>query len=266
VTATGRISSTDPNLQNIPTRIEMGKKLRNVFKPQKGYVFIDADYSQIELRVLADISNDENMIHAFNNDEDIHLQAASQVFNVPLEQVSKEERSRAKAVNFGIVYGISDYGLGEQIGVSRKVAKAYIEQYLDKYSGIKKFMEDISEQAKKDGYVKTLYNRRRYIPEIQSNNYVVRQFGHRIAMNTPIQGSAADIIKIAMINVYKELKKKNLKSRLILQVHDELLIEAKEEEKEMVEKILKNEMENVIKLKVPLKADLSFGYNWYETK
>lgn len=231
-----------------------------------GCVFVDADYSQIELRILAHISEDANMISAFNNDEDIHLQAASQVFNIPLDKVSKEERSKAKAVNFGIVYGISDYGLGEQIGVSRKIAKEYIEQYLDKYSGIKKFMEDISEIAKTDGYVKTLYNRRRYIPEIQSNNYVVRQFGHRIAMNTPIQGSAADIIKIAMINVYKKLRENKLESKLILQVHDELLVEAKEEEKEIVEKILKNEMENVIKLKVPLKADLSLGYNWYEAK
>ena len=206
------------------------------------------------------------MINAFNNDEDIHLQAASQVFNTPIEQVSKEERSKAKAVNFGIVYGISDYGLGEQIGVSRKVAKEYIEQYLDKYSGIKKFMEDISETAKKDGYVQTLYNRRRYIPEINSNNYVVRQFGHRIAMNTPIQGTAADIIKIAMINVYKKLKEHNLKSRLILQIHDELLIEARVDEKEIIKKILKNEMESVITLKVPLKADLSEGLDWYEAK
>jgi DNA polymerase-1 len=206
------------------------------------------------------------MIKAFNNDEDIHLQAASQVFNIPMEKVSKEERSKAKAVNFGIVYGISDYGLGEQIGVSRKQAKEYIEGYLEKYSGIKKFMDEIAEDAIKDGYVKTLYNRRRYIPEIKSNNYVVRQFGHRIAMNTPIQGTAADVIKIAMINVYKSFKKNNLKSKLILQVHDELLIEALEEEQEIVKKILKEEMENVIKMKVPLKADLSFGYNWYEAK
>jgi DNA polymerase-1 len=206
------------------------------------------------------------MILAFNNNEDIHVQAASKVFDIPLEEVSKEERSKAKAVNFGIVYGISDYGLGEQIGVSRKIAKEYIEQYLDKYSGIKKFMEDIVETAKQEGYVKTLYNRRRYIPEIKSNNHMVRQFGARIAMNTPVQGSSADIIKIAMINVYNKLKSNNLKSKLILQVHDELLIETKEDEKEMVKAILKKEMENVIKLKVPLTADLSEGYSWYDSK
>lgn len=264
VTATGRISSTDPNLQNIPTRFELGKKLRKVFKPEGNAIYIDADYSQIELRVLAHISEDKNMIEAFNKGEDIHAQAASKVLNIPIAEVTKEERSKAKAVNFGIVYGISDFGLGEQLGISRKQAKEYIEQYLEKYSGIKRFMNDIVEDAKKKEYVETLYHRRRYVPELKSNNYMVRQFGQRIAMNTPIQGTAADIMKIAMINVYNKLK--NMKSKLILQVHDELLIEAYPEEVETVKNILKNEMENVIKLKVPLVADLSEGTNWYEAK
>ena len=266
VTATGRISSTDPNLQNIPTRNELGKNLRKVFIPDVNKTFIDADYSQIELRVLAHISNDEHMIDAFNKDEDIHKQVASKVFDTPIDEVTKEQRTRAKAVNFGIVYGISDFGLSEQLKIPRKEAKQYIEQYLSKYQGIKQFMEDIVETAKTEGYVETLFHRRRYIPEIKSNNYMVRQFGSRIAMNTPIQGTAADIMKLAMINVYKELQNKNLKSKIILQVHDELLIEAVEEEKEQVEKILKQEMENVIKLKVPLKIDIEEGNNLYDAK
>ena len=266
VTTTGRISSTDPNLQNIPTRMELGKKLRKVFKPKENYIFIDADYSQIELRILAHISEDENMIEAFNKDEDIHAQAASKVFNTPIEEVTKEQRSNAKAVNFGIVYGISDFGLGEQLGVSRKKAKEYIEQYLEKYSGIKKFMTNIVEGTKEKGYVETLYNRRRYVPELKSNNYMVRQFGGRVAMNTPIQGTAADIMKIAMINVYNKLKENNLKSKMIVQVHDELLIETLIDEIQKVKEILKIEMENVIKLQVPLIAEISQGYNWYEAK
>lgn len=266
VTATGRISSTEPNLQNIPTRIELGKKLRKVFKPEIGDIYIDADYSQIELRVLAHISKDKNMQEAFKNNEDIHTQVASKVFEIPIDEVSNKQRFRAKAVNFGIVYGISDYGLGEQIGVSKKQAKEYIDQYLEKYSGIKEFMDNIIEEAKEKGYVETIYQRRRYIPEIKSNNYVVRQFGSRIAMNTPIQGSAADIMKIAMINVYKRLKAEKLQSKLILQVHDELLIETKINEKEAVRKLLKECMENATKLNVPLKADLSEGNNWYEAK
>lgn len=266
VTTTGRISSTDPNLQNIPTRMELGRKLRKVFKPEQGYIFVDADYSQIELRVLAHISEDKNMIEAFCNNEDIHAQAASKVFNIPLEEVTKEERTKAKAVNFGIVYGISEFGLGEQLGVSRKKAKEYIEQYLDKYSGIKKFMINIVEETKEKGYVETLYHRRRYVPELKSNNYMVRQFGGRVAMNTPIQGTAADIMKIAMINVYNKLKENNLKSKLIVQVHDEILVETLESEKEQVKQIVKEEMENVIKLKVPLLAEVEEGYNWYEAK
>ena len=266
VTATGRISSTDPNLQNIPTRNELGKNLRKVFIPDVNKTFIDADYSQIELRVLAHISNDEHMIDAFNKDEDIHKQVASKVFDTPMDEVTKEQRTRAKAVNFGIVYGISDFGLSEQLKIPRKEAKQYIEQYLDKYQGIKQFMEDIVETAKTEGYVETLFHRRRYVPEIKSNNFMVRQFGSRIAMNTPIQGTAADIMKLAMVNVYKELKSQKLKSKIILQVHDELLIEAVEEEKEQVEKILKQEMENVIKLKVPLKIDIEEGNNLYDAK
>jgi len=266
ITATGRISSTDPNLQNIPTRMELGKRLRKVFKPTEGKTYIDADYSQVELRVLAHISEDEHMIQAFNNDEDIHKQAASKVFGIPIEMVSKQQRSEAKAVNFGIVYGISDFGLGSQLSISRKKAKAYIDQYLAEYSGIKNFMENITNIAKEQGYVETLFNRRRYIPELQSNNYMVRQFGSRAAMNTPIQGTAADIMKIAMINVYKELKRRNLKSKIVLQVHDEMLIEADNTEKEEIKEILKSCMEGAITLKVPLIADISEAENWYESK
>ena len=262
ITATGRISSTEPNLQNIPTRIELGKQLRKVFKPKEGYVYIDADYSQVELRVLAHISQDENMMHAFLNDEDVHKQAASKVLGIPIEEVTKEQRSSAKAVNFGIVYGISDFGLSEQLGISRKEAKSYIEQYLEKYSGIKKFMDDIVEEAKQKGYV----DRRRYIPELSSNNYMVRQFGARAAMNTPIQGTAADIMKIAMINVFKKLKAEKLDAELVLQVHDELIIECKKEQKEVVSKLLKENMENAISMLVPLKVETSEASNWYEAK
>ena len=266
VTATGRISSTEPNLQNIPTRIEFGKRLRKVFKPKEGCIYIDADYSQIELRVLAHISEDKHMLEAFKNDEDIHVQAASKVLGIPKEEVTKEQRSSAKAVNFGIVYGISDFGLSEQLGISKKKAKEYIEQYLEKYSGIKKFMDDIVEIAKKQGYVETLFHRRRYIPEINSNNYMVRKFGERVAMNTPIQGTAADIMKIAMIDVYNKLKKENLDAKIILQVHDELMIECKKEDKEKVKTILKNCMENAITLLIPLKVETSEADNWYECK
>ncbi len=266
ITATGRISSTEPNLQNIPTRFELGKRLRKVFKPEENRIYLDADYSQIELRVLADVSSDIHMINAFNNDEDIHKQAASKVFKTPLEEVTKEQRSNAKAVNFGIVYGISDFGLSEQLGIGRKVAKQYIEEYLEEYQGIKNFMEDITKKATEEGYVETLFNRRRYIPELKSNNYMVRQFGSRAAMNTPIQGTAADIMKIAMIKVYKELKEKNMESKIILQVHDEMLLEVEKEEVSIVEKIIKDNMESAIKLKVPLIAEISEANNWYECK
>ena len=266
ITATGRISSTEPNLQNIPTRIEIGKQLRKVFKAKEGYLFIDADYSQIELRVLAHISKDEHMIEAFNHDEDIHKQAASKVLGIPIDKVTKEQRSDAKAVNFGIVYGISDFGLSEQLGISRKEAKQYIEQYLEKYSGIKAFMENIVEEAKEKGYVETLFHRRRYIPELKSNNYVVRQFGARAAMNTPIQGTAADIMKIAMIKVDERLKQENLDAAIVLQIHDELLIECKIEQKEQVKKVLEECMEQAVTLDVPLKVELSEANNWYEAK
>ena len=266
VTTTGRISSTDPNLQNIPIKLELGKKLRKVFTAKEGYVLLDADYSQIELRVLAHICEDENMIKAFLNDEDIHAMAASQVLKIPIDEVTKEQRSSAKAVNFGIVYGISDFGLASNLGITRKEAKQYIESYLNEYSGVKKFMEDIVEKAKEQGYVETLFGRRRYIPEINSNNFNVRQFGNRIAMNTPIQGTAADIIKIAMINVYRRLKESDLQSKLILQVHDELIIETKIEEKEKVREILRSSMENAITLKIPLKIDMKEGSNWYDSK
>ncbi len=266
ITATGRISSTEPNLQNIPTRFELGKRLRKVFKPAEGCIYIDADYSQIELRVLAHISNDEHMINAFQNGEDIHTQAASKVFNIPIDKVTKEQRSNAKAVNFGIVYGISDFGLAEQLSISRKQAKQYIEQYLQLYAGIKQFMTDIVEKAKETGYVETQFKRRRYIPELKSNNYMVRQFGNRVAMNTPIQGTAADIMKIAMINVLKELKKRKMKSKIVLQVHDEMMIEAPLEEAETVKEILKTCMENAVKLNVPLIAEVSEATNWYDCK
>lgn len=266
VTATGRISSTEPNLQNIPTRIEIGKKLRKIFKPTDGKVFLDADYSQIELRVLAHVSKDETMVDNFIHDEDIHAQAASRVFGVPLEEVTKELRSKAKAVNFGIVYGISDFGLAAQINTSIKEAKQYIEQYLKKYNGIKTFMDDIVEEAKEKGYIETMYKRRRYIPELQSKNFMVRKFGYRVAMNTPIQGTAADIMKIAMINVYNELKSKGYKSKLVLQVHDELLIETDKPELEDVKKILVSCMENASKLVIPLKVDVAQGNDWYEAK
>ena len=266
VTATGRLSSTEPNLQNIPTRTDLGKKVRKVFKPEKGKLFVDADYSQIELRVLAHMSQDKIMVEAFNEDQDIHTICASQIFNVPVENVSKQLRSRAKAVNFGIVYGISDFGLAEQTGINRKEAKNYMEQYLEKYSGIKEYMDNVIEQTKENGYIDTMFGRRRYIPEISSNNYMVRKFGDRAAMNTPIQGTAADIMKIAMINVYNRLKRENLKSKLILQIHDELLIEAELDELENVKRILVEEMENVVKLSVPLKVDVEEGKNWYQTK
>ena len=266
ITATGRISSTEPNLQNIPTRFELGKRVRKVFKPESGKVYLDADYSQIELRVLAHISGDEHMIQAFKEGQDIHKQAASKVFKTPIDEVTKEQRSNAKAVNFGIVYGISDFGLGEQLGISRKLAKQYITEYLEQYSGIKAFMENITEEAKEQGYVETLFHRRRYIPELKSNNYMVRQFGSRAAMNTPIQGTAADIMKIAMIKVYRELKKRNLKSKIVLQVHDEMMLEVLPEEKEEIKSMMKEAMETAASLKVPVIADISEADNWYECK
>ena len=266
VTATGRLSSTEPNLQNIPTKTELGKKVRKVFKPATGNIFVDADYSQIELRVLAHMSQDEIMVNAFNEEQDIHTICASKIFNVPVEKVSKQLRSRAKAVNFGIVYGISEFGLAEQTGINRKEAKDFMEQYLEKYSGIKKYMDDVVEEAKKKGYIDTMFGRRRYIPELSSNNFNVRKFGERAAMNTGVQGTAADIMKIAMINVYKKLKEDNLKAKIVLQIHDELLIECPIDEKEHVKEILVSEMESVCKLSVPLKVEAEEGKNWLAAK
>ena len=266
ITATGRISSTEPNLQNIPTRIEFGKQLRKVFKPAEGKMYIDADYSQIELRVLAHLSEDEHMIEAFKNGEDIHRQAASKVFGIPQEEVTKEQRSSAKAVNFGIVYGISEFGLGQQLGINRNKAKEYIEQYLTEYSGVRIFMQESIKKAKETGYSVTMFGRRREIAELKSNNYMVRQFGERAAMNTPVQGTAADIMKIAMIKVFNELQKRNLKTKIVLQVHDEMMLEAPFEEKEQVKQLLKECMESAACLKVPLIADVSEADNWYECK
>ncbi len=266
ITATGRISSTEPNLQNIPTRFELGKRVRKVFKPQEGCVYIDADYSQIELRVLASISEDSHMIEAFKEGQDIHKQAASKVFKTPIDEVTKEQRSNAKAVNFGIVYGISDFGLGEQLGIGRKQAKKYIDEYLTQYSGINQFMDNIKEEAKEKGYVKTLFNRRRYIPELKSNNYMVRQFGARAAMNTPIQGTAADIMKIAMLKVLKEIEKRGLKSKIVLQVHDEMMLEVPIGEQQEIQEIMKKCMESAADLKVPLVAEISEANNWYDCK
>lgn len=267
VTATGRLSSTEPNLQNIPIRTENGRQIRKVFVPRNDeYTLIDADYSQIELRVLAHISGDKGLIDTFKRNEDIHTRTAAEVFGIELKDVTPLMRGRAKAVNFGIVYGISDYGLSQDLKISRKEAKKYIDSYFERYPGVKQYMADIVETARTDGYVKTIMNRRRYIPEITSRNAVNRNFGERIALNTPIQGSAADLIKIAMVRVYDELKKRNLKSKLILQVHDELIVETHKSELSEVKKLVQECMENAIKLSVPVIAEISSGDNWYNAK
>lgn len=267
VTVTGRISSTEPNLQNIPIKLEIGRRIRKVFVPRdKEYSLIDADYSQIELRVLAHMSKDENLLKAFKEDEDIHTLTASQVFNVPLDKITSLERGRAKAVNFGIVYGISDFGLATNLNITRKEAKKYIDEYFKKYEGVKMYMDNEVNKGKEFGYVTTILKRRRYIPELKSRNFNIRSFGERTAMNTPIQGSAADIIKIAMLKVFDELRKRNLKSKLILQVHDELIIDAHNDELDEVRKLLKENMEEALKIDVPLKVDMNTGENWYNTK
>ncbi len=266
ITATGRLSSVDPNLQNIPIRSEEGKNIRKVFVADKNKVFIDADYSQIELRVLAHLSKDSVMIDSFKNDLDIHYKTASEVFGVPINEVTDNQRRSAKAVNFGIVYGISDYGLSKDLNITRNEARQYIDGYLNTYPSIKSYMEEIVNKAKKDGFVTTILDRKRYIPEINSKNFNIRSFGERIALNTPIQGSAADIIKLAMIKVYERLKLEKVNAKLILQIHDELIIECEENEKEIVKKILKDSMENVYKLDLPLKVDVCEGRNWYESK
>ena len=266
ITATGRISSTEPNLQNIPVRMELGRLIRKVFVPKEGCVFVDADYSQIELRILAHCSGDEQLIQAYREARDIHRMTASQVFHVPFDEVTDLQRRNAKAVNFGIVYGISSFGLSQDLSISRKEAAQYIEHYFESYPGIKTFLDKCVSDAKEKGYAETLYGRRRPMPELKSSNFMQRSFGERVAMNAPIQGTAADIIKIAMIHVNEELKKRNLKSRMILQVHDELLIEADETELEEVQQILQDKMEHAAELLVPLSVDMHTGKNWYEAK
>ena len=266
ITATGRISSTEPNLQNIPVRMELGRLIRKVFVPKAGCVFVDADYSQIELRILAHCSGDEQLIQAYREAKDIHRMTASQVFHTPFDEVTDLQRRNAKAVNFGIVYGISSFGLSQDLSITRKEAAQYIEHYFETYPGIKRFLDDAVAHAKEKGYAVTLFGRRRPVPELKSSNFMQRSFGERVAMNAPIQGTAADIIKIAMIGVNGELKKRNMKSRLILQVHDELLIEADEPEEEEVKAILKEQMEHAAELSVPLIADMHTGHSWYEAK
>ena len=265
-TRTGRISSTEPNLQNIPVRTELGREMRKFFCAKDGWVLVDADYSQIELRVLAHIARDSNMIEAFKNGEDIHAITASQVFNLPLEMVTPLMRSRAKAVNFGIVYGIGAFSLSKDIGVSMKEASQYINSYLAHYSGVDRYMHEVVEQAKRDGYVSTMFGRRRYLPELSSGKHMMRAFGERVARNMPIQGTAADIIKIAMVRVEERLRKEGLRARLVLQVHDELIVEAPQEESARVAALLQEEMENAVQLDVPLTADAAVGRTWYDAK
>ena len=266
ITATGRISSTEPNLQNIPMRTELGRLIRKVFVPKDGYVFTDADYSQIELRVLAHISGDEQLIEAYRSDADIHRITASKVFHTPFEEVTDLQRRNAKAVNFGIVYGISSFGLSQDLSITRKEASEYIEQYFATYPKVKEFLDGQVEKAKETGYVTTIYGRKRPIPELKSSNFMQRSFGERVAMNSPIQGTAADIMKIAMIHVWEELRERKLSSRLILQIHDELLIETKREEAEEVARLLEEEMKKAANLEVSLEADVHTGENWYDAK
>ena len=264
VTATGRLSSTEPNLQNIPVRKKLGAQIRNMFVAAPGMMLVDADYSQIELRLLAHISGDETMKEAFLSGEDFHTVTASNVFGVPVSEVTPVLRSRAKAVNFGIVYGISAFSLAQDIGVYPNEAKAYIDAYLEKYHGVRDYMKQIVETAKAQGYVSTVYGRRRYLPELKSANFNMRSFGERVALNMPVQGTAADIIKLAMVNVHRRLKAEGLKARLILQVHDELIVECPGEEAEQVRQILTEEMENAARLSVPLLAEAHIGHSWAE--
>jgi DNA polymerase-1 len=263
-TATGRLSSTEPNLQNIPIKLEAGRLIRKMFVAKEGYKFIDADYSQIELRVLAHMAQDEKMIEAFNNNEDIHTSTAMQIFHVSKEEVTPILRSRAKAVNFGIVYGQREFSLSEDLGITRREAKEYIDSYFEHFDNIKTFMQGLINFGEEKGYVETIFARRRYLPELKASNFHVRSLAQRMAMNMPIQGSAADIIKIAMIKVYERLK--GMKSKIVLQVHDELIVEAAEEELEEVSDIVKSSMEEAVKLKVKLKADLNAGRSWMDAK
>lgn len=266
ITATGRISSTEPNLQNIPVRMELGREIRKVFVPKDGFVFVDADYSQIELRILAHMSGDERLIEAYKKAQDIHAITASEVFHTPLEEVTPLQRRNAKAVNFGIVYGISAFGLSEDLSISRKEALQYIEKYFETYPGVKKFLDGLVEHAKEQGYVTTLYGRRRPVPELKSSNFMQRSFGERVAMNSPIQGTAADIMKIAMIRVDRELKRRNLESRIVLQVHDELLVETKREEIDEVKELLTETMKHAADLKVSLEVEANVGESWFDAK
>ena len=264
ITATGRISSTEPNLQNIPMRMELGRRIRKVFVPKEGFVLMDADYSQIELRVLASMSGDQQLIEAYQQDADIHRITASKVFHVPQDEVTSLQRRNAKAVNFGIVYGISSFGLSQDLSISKKEAAEYIEKYFETYPGIKAFLDDCVQSAREKGYSVTMLGRRRPVPELSSDNFMQRSFGERVAMNAPIQGTAADIIKIAMVRVDERLRKEGFRSRLILQVHDELLVETAGEEIEQVREILSTEMRQAAKLSVELEIDLSYGDNWYD--
>ena len=266
ITVTGRLSSTEPNLQNIPMRIELGRLIRKAFLPAEGYVFMDADYSQIELRVLAHMSGDEKLIEAYREAQDIHRITASQVFHIPFDEVTDLQRRNAKAVNFGIVYGISSFGLSQDLSISKKEAAEYIERYFETYPKIKTFLDGLVGDAKKNGYVTTMFGRRRPVPELSSSNFMQRSFGERVAMNAPIQGTAADIIKIAMIRVHDRLLEEHLKSRLIITVHDELLIETAEDEIDRVKEILTEGMQQAADLKVALAIDLHTGKNWYEAK
>jgi len=266
VTATGRLSSAEPNLQNIPVRIELGRQIRRMFTPKEGCVFVDADYSQIELRILAHMSGDDSLIQAYKEEQDIHRMTASKVFHIPFEEVTPAQRSNAKAVNFGIVYGISSFGLGQDLNITRKEAESYINQYFATYPGIKAYLDGLVAEAKETGSVTTLYKRKRPVPEIASSNFMQRSFGERIAMNSPIQGTAADIMKIAMLRVYEALKEQGFKARILLQIHDELLIEAPVEEAPAVAELLRKEMMEAANLKVPLSVEVKTGDNWYETK
>ena len=266
ITSTGRISSIEPNLQNIPIRTDIGRRIRKAFISSNGYTLVDADYSQIELRVLAHLSKDKKMVESFRNDLDIHRKTASEVFHVPLDKVTDEQRSHSKSVNFGIIYGISDYGLSKDLNISRKEAKDYIEKYLATYPEVKIYMDSIIKLGERQGYVETLFNRRRYIPELNSKNFNIRSFGERVVLNTPIQGTAADIIKIAMVNIFEEFTKRKLKSKLILQVHDELIVETAEDELQEVKDLLISTMEKAISLIIPLKVDVEVGDSWYDTK
>ena len=266
ITATGRISSTEPNLQNIPVRMELGREIRKVFVPEEGYTFVDADYSQIELRILAHMSGDERLIGAYRDAQDIHAITASEVFHIPLNEVTPLQRRNAKAVNFGIVYGISAFGLSEDLSISRKEALEYINKYFETYPGVKKFLDGEVAKGKEMGYVETMYGRRRPIPELKSANFMQRSFGERVAMNSPIQGTAADIMKLAMIAVDRELRERNLKSRIVLQVHDELLVETWKEEQEEVTALLEDKMKHAAELKVSLEVEAHSGDNWFDAK